>query len=1322
MAKTVGRIMQGHYIRTQRLVLRAASEHEAIKLQSGLSDGNKRHLVPVLNRVLDEMDISGQHVKIESLKIDLGELPLNAFWDEGGRRLESVLRRELKKVLQERRGDGESKISAKTETLQSLEAVGFYLLQGYLPNCLAGRPGLSFKSLLGEVTRYHPTRLQGLIKDIGRNERVVRRLVIQLDELELSKLVAVLDPEHAAVVLGYIWDVKQAHRVRALLALGERAFADLTWLVTLGYLIRNPGSQFNRKQYLKSLLSGMAHRQGVGYSDLLCLLELALERARGRHSLKSSMPAVIAELVRDYRRKTDNNDGLEAHPEAGPVDEGTSYPTRDLIGAAGALGRIREGDEPEFVQTALGEFDEIDEFLDFFSELIRGRSKGFASSHERTASDWVAFLRRKTPRQVLEMLRRGLRHSGQPLGEAISNMSGLMSLQDWVSCLLPQHEPQLAWLVRTLCNITATDAGELRVSLEAGRDGAQARVFWLAVIQYLLEKRPRDLDVKQLAGVLLGVKARELGCSSEELMGTLLARGTLVAADTDLPWGRGRRDRDESGYAIEDGGISRALSIKYYDKLELLRHFLHFGLLPWVSYRQYPGLSLKDLVMRVPELEVSVVSGLLNTDDKEDCESRIRKLLTVLPDYDAEDLVMRLLPGGEAGRGAFAESLRMYKDRARDVVSFYSKVLSTVLRGEWVDLEMLLDQELDAPVPDTLEDRLNSNNPDFHVLVSLLTEALEKGHGLSDILEALVLRYPRQTSAVFRSGLIREDEVERIAVQASAPVYFSLLACLQPEKLLKLENILSVLRELPVRHRVGDDVYERQALLVSVLNWVRGDAEEKDFYRTLIGRLYGKEASAHFLAGVRAGIQKVTEFQEERLRLAEALDERLKSGEATKTGKQSTTGRSESGGVLGFLDETCGDWRGMLYRFLKSGEWGKEKGGRDDPILLRQWLGSPAYALQALLDESSAKTQAVVRASVAYAQTRNRWAQTLPEAVLARICFVVEPDLHRRLFEAGEVLARAWENALSRLNASMARRSVFWSFFLDFLNDCKQINRSTESLVSAFFEYYSGHYRKLGGSQANRPDLGRALLAGASGLARKSGHSALSAVLHHNRRMLLEFWGGEPVQKEGRAVVRRQRELEPPSAKAAHKKGDLAFAMERDEVDEDSDPIYIQNAGLVLTGAFLQHLFKGLDLLHVGDDGKTRMKDEAGASRAVHMLQYLVDGRTDTAEPLLVLNKLLCGIPISFPVEEAVELNERELEMCDMMHQSMLKNWSALSGTSVRGLQETFLQREGRLNKVADGWKLRVQRKTLDVLVDQVPWSLSMVSNSWMPQPVFVTW
>jgi Contractile injection system tape measure protein len=33
-----------------------------------------------------------------------------------------------------------------------------------------------------------------------------------------------------------------------------------------------------------------------------------------------------------------------------------------------------------------------------------------------------------------------------------------------------------------------------------------------------------------------------------------------------------------------------------------------------------------------------------------------------------------------------------------------------------------------------------------------------------------------------------------------------------------------------------------------------------------------------------------------------------------------------------------------------------------------------------------------------------------------------------------------------------------------------------------------------------------------------------------------------------------------------------------------------------------------------------------------------------------------------------------------------------------------------------------VQRKAVDVLIDQIPWSISTIVHAWIPLPTFVTW
>ena len=65
---------------------------------------------------------------------------------------------------------------------------------------------------------------------------------------------------------------------------------------------------------------------------------------------------------------------------------------------------------------------------------------------------------------------------------------------------------------------------------------------------------------------------------------------------------------------------------------------------------------------------------------------------------------------------------------------------------------------------------------------------------------------------------------------------------------------------------------------------------------------------------------------------------------------------------------------------------------------------------------------------------------------------------------------------------------------------------------------------------------------------------------------------------------------------------------------------YVHNAGIVLVAPYLQRLWGILELTANGS-----FIDDTAAQRAVHLLQYIVTGKSETPEYQLVLNKLLCG-------------------------------------------------------------------------------------------------
>ena len=168
------------------------------------------------------------------------------------------------------------------------------------------------------------------------------------------------------------------------------------------------------------------------------------------------------------------------------------------------------------------------------------------------------------------------------------------------------------------------------------------------------------------------------------------------------------------------------------------------------------------------------------------------------------------------------------------------------------------------------------------------------------------------------------------------------------------------------------------------------------------------------------------------------------------------------------------------------------------------------------------------------------------------------------------------------------------------------------------------------------------------------------------------------------------------------------------------DIVCIGNAGLALVHPFLPAMFQRLDLLATGGDGRQQLRGEQGA-RAVRLLHYLTDGRSDAPEPALPLNKLLCGLPLDFPAPP-VDLGQEELALCDQLLHAVIVNWPVIGAVSITALRATFLQREGRLQWRGADATLTVQRKTVDVLMRQLPWSMTVIRHPWMRQPLHVAW
>lgn len=166
-----------------------------------------------------------------------------------------------------------------------------------------------------------------------------------------------------------------------------------------------------------------------------------------------------------------------------------------------------------------------------------------------------------------------------------------------------------------------------------------------------------------------------------------------------------------------------------------------------------------------------------------------------------------------------------------------------------------------------------------------------------------------------------------------------------------------------------------------------------------------------------------------------------------------------------------------------------------------------------------------------------------------------------------------------------------------------------------------------------------------------------------------------------------------------------------------SEEIYIQNAGLVILNAYLSSFFDRCGLTE--DSG---FKSQDAAERAAQLLQYVVVGENRQKEEDLVLNKILCGIPVETIISEAFTPSESEKEISEQMLQAIISHWELIKNSSAEGFRESWLWREGKLMRKEKYWELKVEQRPFDVLLDYKPFSISPVSFSWMEYPIKVIW
>lgn len=182
-------------------------------------------------------------------------------------------------------------------------------------------------------------------------------------------------------------------------------------------------------------------------------------------------------------------------------------------------------------------------------------------------------------------------------------------------------------------------------------------------------------------------------------------------------------------------------------------------------------------------------------------------------------------------------------------------------------------------------------------------------------------------------------------------------------------------------------------------------------------------------------------------------------------------------------------------------------------------------------------------------------------------------------------------------------------------------------------------------------------------------------------------------------------------------------AVDREDEDKSSEEnnkhesLHINNAGLVLLHPFLKTFFITTGI--ADPSGKIRNENSDLAVQALH---FIATGRESVYEAELVFEKFLCGLPVHHPVmRESLLTGEIRTEAEEMLAQAV-QQWPALKNTSPDGLREAFIQRDGIIQKNEKGFKLTVEAKTWDILLDRLPWNYTIINWYLIDKLIFVEW
>ncbi|MGY0216303.1 contractile injection system tape measure protein [Endozoicomonadaceae bacterium StTr2] len=169
-----------------------------------------------------------------------------------------------------------------------------------------------------------------------------------------------------------------------------------------------------------------------------------------------------------------------------------------------------------------------------------------------------------------------------------------------------------------------------------------------------------------------------------------------------------------------------------------------------------------------------------------------------------------------------------------------------------------------------------------------------------------------------------------------------------------------------------------------------------------------------------------------------------------------------------------------------------------------------------------------------------------------------------------------------------------------------------------------------------------------------------------------------------------------------------------------NERIEVQNAGLVLLWPHLSRLFTQCELLAADQS----FIDTCHQHQAMALLEYIAgaDACPEVQQQNRITTALITGLKPEEIPDTLPTLPDSRSQHADQLLAAVISQWSALRDITPQGLRSLFLQRNGQWEPYDNGWKLIVEDKAQDILLQALPWPVSMITLPWLGGLLSVHW